>query len=278
MKFLVCIFALTISVTLVAYMPEFGLGGYGSSWGNGMIYSRRDVEAAEEGSKAFVPGTDTAEPGEKEEKDLYSQIDTMLAAAANGITIDEMGQLAAQIQKTAESAVDALGGEVDAAEVQTAIDKAASSLSGVVAVSALFDEPLVYEGYKMDAALCLLNSLSQRGRDQENTGKLSQATLAAISMTSQAIQDILTDTIGIVTLSAGFSDSKDVDKRWKFDGSVIRHPSGRVTAKARVQHTWNGRRKRREIQRSKRGFNWNGGLTHGGPFHSGSLWDGVVPL
>ncbi|GFO27608.1 hypothetical protein PoB_005411300 [Plakobranchus ocellatus] len=252
MKFLVCICALTISAAL-SFMHDYEPGGFDSKW-----RFRRNVEVSEGGGKTDVSDADNAEPdadggSEKEQPDLYSQIDAMLSAARNGIAAYEMGQLAAQIQRTADSALDSIGGEVDAAKVQTAIDEAASSFSGAVAVSALFDEPLVYEASKMNAALYLLNNLSHRAKDQERAGESSQASLAAISMTSQAIQDILTDTVGIVTSSLGSGNSKKVDRRSTETDSVTRPRTRDVS----VTVTWSKRRKRRAaIPLSKRAYGW----------------------
>ncbi|GFO27595.1 hypothetical protein PoB_005410000 [Plakobranchus ocellatus] len=257
MKFLVCICALTISAALtVDAMQYYEPRGFDSDWGDGWPY-RRDVEVSEGGGKAAVSDADTAEPDadggtEKKRPNLFSKIDAMLIAAANGIAVSEIGQLAAQIQRTADSGVDSMGEEVDAAKVQAAIDEAASSFSGAVAVSALFDEPLVYEASKMDAALCLLNNLSHRAKDQERAGEPSQATLAAISMTSQAIQYILTDTVGIVTSTVGLVNSIKVDKRSTVSDSVTRPRTRDVS----VTITWSKGRKRRSTQRNKRDPSW----------------------
>ncbi|KAK3742397.1 hypothetical protein RRG08_001469 [Elysia crispata] len=92
---------------------------------------------------------------------------------------------------------------VEASDVQKAIDDAASSFSGVVAVSSLFDEPLTYEANKMDAALCLLNTLDTKAKEQEGAGESTQATVAAMSMTAQAMQDILADSASTLYPSPG---------------------------------------------------------------------------
>ncbi|GFN97429.1 hypothetical protein PoB_002393500 [Plakobranchus ocellatus] len=237
MKFLVCIFALTISSSAARM-------SHGGGWGGGMVISRRDADAADASADAVDAGADA----ENEQPDLYSQIDALLVAAKEGITVDDFGLAAVKIQRAADSAVDAQGGIVEVEVVRAAIDDAASGFSGVVAVSSLFDEPLVYEANKMDAALCLLNSLSQKARAQEDAGESPKATVAAISMTAQAMQDILTDT-----------------------GNVNTDPFGRISYGGKFSHSWNGRRKRRSAnQRSRRG-EWTGSVGAETDFNGGSV-------
>ncbi|GFN97424.1 hypothetical protein PoB_002393000 [Plakobranchus ocellatus] len=271
MKFLVCMLALTISAAL-AVMPHGN--GFGGGWGGGMVISRRDADAADtadaadDAADASDDAAEADDDAESEQPDLYSEIDALLAAAKEGITVDDFGLAAVKIQTAADMAVDAQGGVVEAEEVQAAIDDAASAFSGIVAVSSLFDEPLVYEANKMDAALCLLNSLSKKARAQEEARESSKATVAAISMTVQAMQDILTDTVGIIAYNADLANSKNVDKRWKVSGHYNRDPFGGVSYGASISHSWDGRRKRSAVQRTKRG-RWSAGANvnrgpHGG--------------
>ncbi|KAK3785895.1 hypothetical protein RRG08_055929 [Elysia crispata] len=234
----------------LAYMQHGG-GGFGGGWGGGLVVSRRDAEAAAAETPTVV--------------DLSAVVQTLLDSAKEGMTLDAMGAAAVSIQLSADKIVDAQGGE--ASDVQKAIDDAAFSFSGVVAVSSLFDEPLTYEASKMDAALCLLNTLDTKAKEQDAAGESTQATVAAISMTAQAMQDIMADTVGIIAFKYNLgAGKKDVNKRWevcvKLTTNILmrninRDPFGRYSYGVGISHSW--RRKRRAATRSKRG-EWKGSV------------------
>ncbi|RUS86210.1 hypothetical protein EGW08_006005 [Elysia chlorotica] len=106
----------------------------------------------------------------------------------------------------------------------------------------------------MDAALCLLNALNTRAQEQEAAGESSKSTVAAISMTAQAMQDTMADTVGIIAYTYDLDDDKNVNKRWTVNGQVNRDPFGRHSYGVGISHSWG--RKRRSV--SKRG-DWNVG-------------------
>ncbi|GFN97425.1 hypothetical protein PoB_002393100 [Plakobranchus ocellatus] len=237
-------------------------GGLARSWipgGGGTIaWSERDVSHIKPGATP----DDIAVLTDKETKGtpsgLYSFVDSLLASAKNGVSADELGQKARQIQKEADSIVDSHGGKVEAANVQTAIDEAATSISGAVAISSLFDEPLIYEASKLDAALCLLNSLNSKAKAADGSDEPALAVVAAMSMTAQAIQDIVEDSVAIITHQhVEKAQEGSVQRRWKVYDNETVDECGRRGYQVGISHSW--RRKRRHAvravnKRSVRGF------------------------
>ncbi|KAK3783038.1 hypothetical protein RRG08_007214 [Elysia crispata] len=233
-----------------------GIGGHRGGgirgWGRRSVVSRRDAEAAA-AAAAVGDGDDGETPTVAE---LSALVQTLLSSAKEGMKLDAIGAAVVLIQQAADEIVDAQGGKVEASDVQKAIDDAAADFSGVVAVSSLCDEPLAYEANKMDAALCLLNALDTKAKEQDATPLshsclvnlsrlyhscrgIDSTTVTAISMTAHAMQDIMADTVGIIafTYNLGAAE-KDVNKRWDFNGHFHRDPFGRNSYGFDVSHSW----------------------------------------
>ncbi|GFS03972.1 hypothetical protein ElyMa_006483900 [Elysia marginata] len=253
MKLELFMFALALSGSLALTIHHSG------GWEGGMVISRRDAESTADAdvAEAAAAADDDGDDDDDDDEEVPTQaelgelVQALLDGAKEGMKVNDMAAATVTIQAAADAIVDAEGGKVDAEEVEKVIDDAAASFSGAVAVSSLFDDPLTYEASKMDAALCLINSLNKKTQEQE--GDSSQVTVAAISMTAKAMQNILADTVGIIAFNIEENkEEKDVNKRLKFEGHWNRDPSGGHSVGAKISHKWGGRRKR-SITRSKRG-------------------------
>merc|ERR1711913_90253 len=140
--------------------------------------------------------------------------------------VGELVSEAQQIAQMADVIGEAAGAEVDASVVKDLIDDVAKQSGGAAAVSALFDGPLDFDASKVDSALHLLDGLMARAHELQRAGQPLQNVMAAIEMTTAAIEVTCEDVVDIViflnVLDQGedTTEKKDMRRGWKASAGI----------------------------------------------------------
>ena len=141
------------------------------------------------------------------QNDAFRLIKQVLAKAEHGITSEDLAVSAKNVVAVIDTVLGPHLSQLNPDDVRHLIEQNSAQFGAQTALSALFDDPMTYEGEKMAAALKLWESLVEKAEEQQEAGQSTIVTLGAMRKTAEAINTIVRDTMSLVSDMLSFPDN-----------------------------------------------------------------------